>query len=582
DDPDAVLAELARELRAAGEAEVTVAVLRDRIERWNGDPFRPAVVADDVSPDLWVTLSERTATLPGVGVDLTLERVYPYGSTAAHVLGYVGEINGSELEQAVGKPKPYEPGDSIGKSGVERIYEDLLRGTPGQVTLEVDSLGRVVRVLDEIAPRPGADLRLTIDVDVQAHTERALAAEAERVRTRGDVSSNGIRATAPSGAAVVLDPTDGAVVAMASFPTFDPNQVTSGISTEAWAWLQDPANQLPLLNRSIQGTYAPGSTFKLVVAHASAATGARPPDQWIDDPGIYEIVGCTAGRCEFENANRTPYGSVDMARSLAVSSDVYYFSLADQLWRARNVYGDAPMQDSARSFGFDTQTGVQLPFEAAGLIIDPERQQARYEANPDLFLTGNWNTGDNLNVSIGSGDVLVTPLQLANAYATFANGGTRYSPTIAVDATDPLTGEVLQVFGARPAGQVELSPTFRDAALRGLLGAVRDPGGTATAVFSGFPLDTFPVAGKTGTSERDGRADTSLFAAFAPADDPRYALAVVMDQSGFGSRAAAPAARRILEPLSGAVPLPRAPLVGEPPPPEVVPDVPDGDLGAAD
>lgn len=581
DDPDAVLAELARELRAAGEEGVTAAVLRERIARWNGDPFRPAVVADDVNPDLWVTLSERTATMPGVGVELTLERVYPYGTLAAHVLGYVGEINDRELSQAVDKPKPYQPGDAIGKSGVERIYEDLLRGTPGSVTLEIDSMGRVVRVLDEVPARPGADLRLTLDVDVQYQAERALAETAAVVRARGDVGTSGIPATAPSGSAVVVDPRDGAVVAMASFPTFDPNEVSSGISSEAWAALQDPANHLPLLNRAIQGTYAPGSTFKLVVAHAGVATGARPPDQWLDDAGVYEIVGCTAGRCEFENANRTPYGAVDLARSLAVSSDVYYFSLADQLWRNRNGYGLMPMQDSARAFGFDTQTGVQLPFETAGLIIDPERRQARYEANPDLFLTGDWNTGDNLNVSIGSGEVLVTPLQLANAYATFANGGTRYAPSIVREAVDPTTGEVLQSFEARVAGEVEMPSGYWDAASRGLIGAVRDPGGTATAVFTGFPHATFPVAGKTGTSERDGRADTSLFAAFAPVDDPRYAVAVVMDQAGFGSRAAAPAARLILEPLSGAVPLPAAPLAGEPPP-ELAVTVPEGDLGATD
>jgi len=565
DDPDAVLDALARELTLAGEP-VTAEVLTERIDRWNGDPFRPVRVAEDVDPSLWITLSERTTALPGVGVERALERLYPYGSTAAHVIGYVGEINQGELELVSGKPKTYRLGDTIGKIGVERIYEDALRGTPGEVVFEVDSVNRVVRILDETPPVPGDDVQLTIDVDLQAVAEQALADEIARARARGSLSSNRV-AYPPGGALSVVDPRDGAVLAMASYPTFDPNQLSAGISTEAWAYLNDEANHFPLANRAIQGTYAPGSTFKLLTGYAAVSTGLRTPGYTIDDRGEYELIDCQGERCVFENSGGTANGAVDLPTALTVSSNVYFFQVGEAFWRSRTTYGDRPIQDVAEQFGLGTLTGIQLPFEGRGILIDPELRRARYEANPGLFLTGDWRTGDNVNLSIGQTELGVTPLQLTNAYATFGNGGTRYAPTIARRVLDGTTGETVTEFQSRVVAEIDIDPATWRAITDGLIGVTTSYRGTAAGVFEGFPSATFPVAGKTGTALVDRKADTSLFAAWAPADAPRYALSVIVEEAGFGSRTAAPIARRILEPLAArdlqGVALPRAPRVGE-------------------
>ena len=224
---------------------------------------------------------------------------------------------------------------------------------------------------------------------------------------------------------------------MASFPTFDPSLLVNGISTDLWERLNSKETNKPMLNRAMAEAYAPGSTFKLVSTHAALAKGVITPEEVYVDRGGYHLEGCTGGKCDFYNAGKERLGSVNLQRALTVSSDTYYYRLGDLLWRGRAQYGDAAIQDSAKLFGFGQQTGIDLPSESPGLIGTPSWLADVYAKNPKLWDHGDWKVGDSLNVAIGQGLVAVTPLQLANAYATFANGGTRYVPQIALRVTRP-------------------------------------------------------------------------------------------------------------------------------------------------
>ena len=566
DDADAVLDELVAELAAAGVTS-SVQQIRDTVEGWNGDPFRPIVVAEDVPTDLYYTLSEKASTMPGVGVEMRLERVYPYGTLAAHVLGYVGEINAGEMAAHVDdEAKPYQLGDTIGKAGVEEQYEAQLRGTPGSITFEIDPLNRIVAIVDEVQAQPGLDLQLTIDSDLQGVTERALETEIMEARTSGEFS-NDRPVTAPGGAAVVEDPQNGQVLAMASYPTFDPNELTQGVSAERYQQLAENCaeTQCALRNRAIQDGYAPGSTFKLFSGYTAATTGARDPNQSVNDPGYFELENCE-GRCRFFNAGEAPHGSVDMRRAITVSSNVYFFGVGSLFAYNDEQFGSRPMQDTAESFGFGEPTGVPLPLEYGGLVVDAEFKQQRHEENPEAFPYGRWEVGDDLNLAIGQGDFEVTPLQLSNAYATMGNGGTLYSPNIALALIDPATGQPERTFAPRTRTTLELDGGVRQLLTEGLVGVTTDSQGTATRVFAGFPAG-FAVAGKTGTAQVGGKASSSVFAGFAPAENPRYSWSIVIEQGGYGSAVAAPTARRILEPVAlrdtQGIPLPITPLPGQ-------------------
>jgi penicillin-binding protein 2 len=569
---------LASELERTG-TPTTVEQIEQRIDRWRGDPHQPVVVAEDVHADLWITINERAPAFPGIAVRPSWRRDYPYGTLAAHVIGYVGEVNETELMQVRDSPKPYRGGDSIGKAGVEQMFEQFLRGTPGRIVFEVDSVGRVVGILHRDDPEPGADLRLALDIDLQGITERALEEELARARTQ----QQGRRPAppAPAGSAVVLDPSNGELLAMASFPTFDPNELTAGVTQARYEELSSREHYSPLTNRAIRNPYQVGSTFKLFSGYAAAAEGLRSPNYAINDPGYHTLRDCV-DRCTFWNANNQAHGMVDLPRALEVSSNTYFYQVGEDFWRQRNVYGERPIQDFAEQLGVGQPTGIQLPLDEGGILMDPALKQQRNEANPVAFPYGTWFPGDNVNLAIGQADVGITPLQLANAYGTFGNGGTLHQPNVVLDIVDPLTGEVLQSNAPRVANRVEFDPGLRGVITDGLVRVTQGQDGTATAVFDGFPHQGFAVAGKTGTAQvGGGRRDSSLFAAWAPADNPRYAISVVGEESGFGSRVAAPVARRILDPLAQrdlyGVPLTPAPLRGQ----TVEEDVPEFQLGDA-
>jgi penicillin-binding protein 2 len=539
-------------------------------------------IAEDVAEDVELYLSERAERFPGVVVERRAIRTYPYGSLAAHIVGYVGEINTEELVARGGTPptgsappttpttgpaapprpdKPYRLGDSIGKSGVERAYEDDLRAVPGRRTIEVNARGDLIDVVDRTRPQPGDDVWLSIDIDLQAHAERLLAAKIESLRGRND--RDGRRLVAPQGSVVVLEPTNGQVLAMASYPGYDPSLTVNGISSDLWQQLNDPANGRPLYNWALQGTYAPGSTFKLVSAYAGLRTGFLSPgnDTWVDQ-GVYRLRNCSGAKCQFQNAGRKAYGRVDVARSLTVSSDTFYYRMGEAFWVNRGQFGETPIQDAAIEFGLGRRTGIALPGESAGRMPTPASRREAYEKNPGAFLTGDWFTGDNIITSIGQGDVLVTPLQIADAYATFANGGTRYRPQVVSKVTrqlDPTRApgdagnyEVVREIDPEALGRIDMDPGHYQQIFDGMLGVTQTREGTAYASWNASPT-AWPMAGKTGTAQVARKADTALFAGWGPAVPgvpPAYAVAVVVPESGFGGDVAAPLAFRILAPAS--------------------------------
>ncbi|MEQ8717145.1 MAG: penicillin-binding protein 2 [Acidimicrobiales bacterium] len=558
---------LATELSATGSL-TKAAEIAERLDVAEVRPFDEIVLATDVDELLTVFLAERPEQFPGVSLVRRTVREYPYGSTAAHVLGYVGPITEEEYLARADRDGGYRLDDEIGKAGVEAAFEEFLRGTPGQRRIEVDARGDVIREVAEayVPPRPGNDVVLSIDIDLQALVEDELASTLAARRLEQDQSYEiGFRTlAAPAGAAVVLDPSNGDILAMASYPTFDPAEFVGGISQDAFDELNDPDNDFPLNNRAIQGTYAAASTFKLITSYAAIDTGLLGPRGFLDvnqftpDPGFYTLDSCQGeeSQCTFTNAGEAPSGDVDLRLALAVSSDVYYYRLAEQ-FSIRSGYQDEDIAEAARAFGYGARTGVALPFESPGLILDPESFEQRSLENPDAFPRSQWLTGDTINLSIGQGDVRVTPLQLVNSYAALANGGTLYSPNIAVAVVDPLSSEEVRSYGPRVLGELWMPDEIRDPIVEGLVGAVQfNEGtgafrkGTAFDVFEGFPFASFSVAGKTGTAEVPPLADFSLFAAFGPVEDARYAMAVVMEESGFGSEAAAPMTRNVFEAIA--------------------------------
>jgi penicillin-binding protein 2 len=524
--------------RLAGILGLPVLLLEERLADERFSLFKPVPVAVDVPKDKLIYVREHQADFPGIeGLQLT-ERVYPNGTLAAHVLGTIGEINDEELGPRKGEG--YRAGDTIGKSGVELTYEAELRGEAEIAKLEVDSVGRVQRSLGSQPAVQGDDIRLSIDIDIQRLAEESLAQGIELARRSTDFLT-GRPFVATGGSVVVLDPTDGSVVAMASSPTYDPNEFINGISVKRFQDLNDPAGFFPLNNRATQGLYAPGSTFKLATSLAGLKAGLIGPRDTYNDQGSYVVAGQS-----FVNARGARNGLVNVTQALTVSSDVFYYWLGERFWDGRGRYGPAAIQDVARSLGMGDYTGIDLPFESNGRVDDPASREKLHKDNPTAFPYPDWYTGYNLNMAVGQGDTAITPLQLANAYATFVNGGIVYAPQLA-DAVLDREGLELRKIEPKVVRNTELPPGVKETLHAGFRGVVFDPKGTAAGAFAGFPLAQFPVAGKTGTAEVSGKQDTSLFTAYAPAESPKYVVTVVLEEAGLGASAAAPVARRVLE-----------------------------------
>lgn len=545
--------------RVAALLNMTVDDVKKRINDVRFSPYKPVPVADDIPKELAIEIRERHDEFPGVEVDRVAERTYPDTTLAAHVLGYVGQVTTDELKAL--RHNGYREGDEIGRAGVERSYEKYLRGEPGVTKLAVDASGAVLPVQLGPAqpPKPGHDIQLTIDANVQRLAEDSLQQGLEAAHKTYDktVKKDFV---APAGAAVVLDPNDGSVLALASNPTYDPSIFVGGVKQAVFDDLSKPENHFPLNDRAIQGQYPPGSTFKLFTSLAALDKKLIDQKTTYDDQGKFTLKNCQGpSGCVFKNAGGTKNGRVNLARALTVSSDVFFYFLGASFWTQRSSVGDA-IQETAKSFGLGQRTGIPLLGEQPGRVWTPADKKRFHEKRPKDFPYGGWFTGDNVNLAIGQGDVAVTPLQLASAYGAYATGGTLAPPRIAARVLDQ-QGKPVEDLAPSTTRHVALPPNS-DAVLAGLQGAVADPGGTAYPAFAGFPLQTFPIAGKTGTAQVPPLQDTALFVSFGPVPHPQYVVAIVMEEAGFGGSTAAPVARRIWEGLVGAPPGPVA-LTGE-------------------
>lgn len=554
DDQDALMLRLAEALTSFG-VPTKVSSIQQELGDPSNSPVQPIPIAIDVPEELQIYLAERADEFPSVDVTRESVRNYPSDdkTTLAHLLGYVGRISGAEYEARKGddQPKPYQPDSPIGKGGIEGAYEDDLRGKPGIRKIEVDANNRPIRTVEYTPPEPGYDIQLTVDLDVQQTAERALREQLDAARGGRQTDTNGrsVIKKAPAGSVVILDPRNGGVRAMASYPTFNPEEFVNGISQARYDQLTLGAEtDNPLINRALQGQYAPGSTFKPITAYAAMESGLIKATDTYNDTGEYD-----AGDRVFGSPGAK--GRVNVTQSLTVSSDVYYYWIGHNFYRQRDRLGNA-MQDTARSFGLGSPTGIPVTGEQSGLIIDPETKAELHEQNPDGFPYSDWFPGDDIQGAIGQNIILVTPLQLASVYATFANGGTVYQPQVVwrvlepnSDPNDPAS--VVRTVEPVVKGQLPMPPEVRKPIVDGLVGVTNSSGGTAYATFRGFDQKNFQIAAKTGTAQVDGKADTSVFAMFAPVADPQYAGAAVLEESGFGADAAAPVMRRVLELLSG-------------------------------
>ena len=529
------LAEVSR--RLAQTLEISPEDIDKRLEDRTLSAFTPVPVAEDVTEDDVVYIRENQDQFPGVETKAQPTRVYPQHKLASHVLGYLGEILPEQVDNERYKELQYKPGSIIGRGGIEYAYEKYLHGTEGMRKLEVDSSGEVRRVLGRREPKKGQDLVTTIDARIQQVTEEALARGLEKARTIYHQES-GKRYLAPAGGAVVMDPRNGEIIAMASFPDYDPGAFVGGISQIEFDELNKPESAFPLLNRAIQVSYPPGSTFKPVTAAAALETGVAQPNGRYACPGSMRIADRT-----FRNWKTTDSGILTFNQAMADSCDTVFYDWGQQFYRTFRSNRTEVLQDYARRFGFGTKTGVEIPFEKSGRVPDEGWLKAVNKQMPEAFPYATWLPGYTINMSIGQGDVLSTPLQLANAYAAIANGGTLYRPHLGLKLVED--GTEKQIEDEAESRSVAVSPASM-AAIRASLEAVTTVG-TAASTFVNSPLNSIGVAGKTGTSEFAGKQPIAWFAAYAPVRDPQYVIAVMLEEGGHGGETAAPIARRIFE-----------------------------------
>jgi penicillin-binding protein 2 len=555
------LGELERRMKTCGEAGAAKPPIC-----WNGSPYEPVPVADDVSESLAASILEQAEDYPGISAEARKVRAYPspFGINAAHVLGYNSPVTEEELAAAekAGNPR-IGPSSVVGRSGLEDTYNRWLMGTSGDRHVSVDSMGRVISYGGESNPRPGDTLVTSLDAKVQAVAEQQLEDSIMRARQTFDPVTHK-NYVADSGSVVVLDAKSGRVVALASYPTYDPNVWVGGISQGDLERLYSAKADTPLLSRAMQGLFAPGSTFKPFTAAAALTHGYSTNDQ-LDCSSSY-----TVGDRVFKNYESAAYGMLTFAQALQLSCDTFFYRIAYAKWLDEG--GDSgdtevkdPLVENAKRFGFGSKTGIDLPGEVAGRIADRKWKLSYWKANKDYYCrigkeTGSdylhvfarefcadgwrYRAGDAVNFAIGQGDTQLTPLQLAVAYAAISNGGTLYAPRVGKAIVDS-SGHVVDRIQPEVAGHVRIPHSVLRYIDQALLGTAKV--GTMAWKFGGFPLDKVLVRSKTGTAEVYGKQTTSWVASF----DKQYVVVMQISQGGTGSGTSGDAVRKIWETLYG-------------------------------
>jgi penicillin-binding protein 2 len=495
DDRDTVMARLSVLLK------IPLRELEEALERVPPDSFRPVRVRRGLTLEEVTKVEERKLELPGVVVEVEPERVYPTSTFAAHLLGYVREVSDDQMKQG-----RYRRGDMIGQSGLERLLDEHLRGRDGGERIEVDALGRPVQVMRREEPDPGAQVITTVDRRIQEAAERAMVGR--------------------SGAVIVMDPRNGDVLAMTSSPAFELDRLTGNLDKEEWLKvIRDPLT--PLMNRALQSQYAPGSVFKVVVAAAGLQEGSLTPMDRLYCNGEFHL-----GNWTFKDWKEGGHGHVDTRTALIHSCNIFFY-------QAGLKVGPAAIARYAEAFGLGAPSGIDLGGEKAGLVpfLDGRR---RIDGRK-------WQAGDTVNMSIGQGQVLVTPMQVARMMSAVANGGVLWRPRL-VQRVERVDGSLAYSSSSKMTGRVDLSPIVW-AFLRQALSGVVNEGGTGGAA----RIPGVEVAGKTGTAQSVNKSDSAKgqdhawFASFAPAQDPEVVVVVLVERGGKGGQVAAPIARQIYQ-----------------------------------
>ena len=592
--------------RLAGVLATSTNDLEKRVTSDKYEPVLPLPLAEDVSEEQAAFLRERAEDYPGVDVQETWQRVYRYAPLASNLIGYLGPIfKEDDIPKLLAKG--YQRSDKLGRAGIEQQYEDVLRGKPGFAKFEIDAAGRPVRALEgpenRQEPVPGQDVQLTIDLRIQQYAEQILDAELRKRRLERppqpiNIATGKIDPGEPlkrlfpagAGSLVVLDTRSAEVLAMASNPPYDARWFSQSLSDAKRQQLFGKGNNpnTPLINRAISGQYQIGSTMKLFTSVAGMLAGTlNSNDKPIVENGAgrYVIPNCSVGEpsgCERRNSGGFKYGSPTLTEALTVSSDTYFYDQGARLW---DIGRDQTFQTVLRAFGLGAASGIDLPDENPGYVPDAALKKKFYEKKVISQREGSgYFIGDNINLAVGQGLLSVTPLQLANGYATFANGGVLHQPTItrailpAGGASVPGQPNVLNVNSIAPTtlreptprhpdqAPVELGPQIRTPILDGLKGVSQEFSvcsegapcreGTAFWTYRGYDWNAFPVWGKTGTAQdvtQKDEKDDSLYSAFGGTPDsngvPPYQVTALLEDSGFGSSAAALTARCMFEKL---------------------------------
>ncbi|WP_079166597.1 penicillin-binding protein 2 [Streptomyces oceani] len=530
---------------------------------WNGSPYQPIPVTDEASTEQALQIRERAEDFPGINAEPEAVRRYPapYDANTSQVLGYLSPVTDEEIEKAKDSDSPFLPSDQIGRSGLERSYNKALRGDAGVNRYEVDKLGRVMGRTQSEEAEPGSDLVTSIDSRVQAVAERELNKAMKEARKKFD-DNTGRNYEADAGAVVVLESETGRVVSMASQPKYDPNAWVGGISAKDYQRLTGKDSNYPLINRGIQSLAAPGSIFK-VVSTAAALRAGYPFDGNYQCSSSYSVGGQT-----FKNYESKSYGTIGLRRALEVSCDTVFYRLAHKEWKKDGGTNPKKNPDdwfykTASEFGLGEKTGIDVPNEVPGRVPDRQWKKDYWEANKDRWckvkdpetyaekiakencVSGmKMRAGDAINYSIGQGDTMVTPIQMATIYSAISNGGTLYDPSIGKAVVSP-DGRDIRKIKPEAHGKLPISDKWLKQIDKALEGVATD--GTAAWRFEGWPQKKIPMHAKTGTAEVAGKQTTSWFATYTD----EYTIVMTISQGGTGSGASGPAVRNIYNALYG-------------------------------
>ena len=590
---------LAQRLSGPLNQPVESLLIRMQDERYG--PFEAVPLLEGISEEAALFLMERVEDYPGIYVREEWRRNYPYGALASHVLGYIGAILKENL--AYYKSIGYDPNERVGQYGVEQTYEPMLRGTPGFVRYEVDAVGNILRLVERVEPIAGDDLQLSIDLTVQQFAEQALETQ---LLVRRRVEAGQVKLPdgtldpkyaeinyykAPAGSVVVMNHNSGRVIAMASYPRFDLRWFGGGVSKDKFSQLfpqtDDPDLSI-LVNRAISGRYNVGSSFKPLVAYAALNTGQLPNggEYTFDDRGTYKLESIPEDRCQqgvkciFRNSicrsTGAPcrYGKVNIESALAISSDTFFYKIGEQILTER---GYSPvLENQVRLFGLGSPTNIDLPYEYAGTIPSKELKKRLASIGAISQESGQaYYVGDQVLFAIGQGLLSATPLQMAQAYSTIANGGRIYEPRVGVALLAPGTRDsrpgfadlattqvVKRLVSLQPKSRLKMTSDIRDPIVKGMARVITGPGvnfdyyhkTTGENLFRSYDYEALPIAGKTGTAQgRDNLPwnDSSAFGAFSLNPNKPYTVFAYLEKAGYGSQAAAPVVKCIFTALAG-------------------------------